>query len=222
MDDAIAHFQDAVDVDPSSGDAQNNLGGALLEKGSADEAIPHFQRAAEGSTPGPPTQGNLGIAFLQKAKVDEALPHLQKAVALDPRQVRNQYYLGDAFYLQGKAPEALAHWREGLRLDANYLPLLSQMAWLLATSPQGSVRNGNEAVELARRAVQLSEGQDPVVLDTLGAAYAEAGRFADALDSARRALDLATRCGTRSGPLARTLRDRITLYEARIPYREKR
>ena len=220
VDDAIAHFQDAVDVDPSSGDAQNNLGGALLEKGSADEAIPHFQRAAELNPRSADTQGNLGIAFLQKAKVDEALPHLQKAVALDPRQVRNQYYLGDAFYLQGKAPEALAHWREGLRLDANYLPLLSQMAWLLATSPQGSVRNGNEAVELARRAVQLSEGQDPVVLDTLGAAYAEAGRFADALDTARRALDLATQQNI--GPLARTLRDRITLYEARIPYREKR
>jgi tetratricopeptide (TPR) repeat protein len=220
LDDAITHFQAAVDVDPSSGDAQNNLGGALLEKGSADEAIPHLQRAAELNPRSADTQTNLGIALLQKGKIDEAMPHLQKAVALDPRQVRNQYYLGDAFYLQGKASEALAHWSEGLHLDANYLPLLSQMAWLLATSPEGSVRNGNEAVELAQRAVQLSEGEDPVVLDTLGAAYAEAGRFADALETARRALDLATQQNI--GPLAGTLRRRIALYEARIPYREKR
>ena len=60
--------------------------------------------------------------------------------------------------------------------------LLNDTAWILATNPNASVRDGAEAVELAQRAVKLSGGQEPAILDTLAAAYAEAGRFADAVE----------------------------------------
>ena len=66
------------------------------------------------------------------------------------------------------------------------------LAWVLATCPEASVRNGAEAVELARRAVKLSDGREPAILGTLAAAYAEAGRFPEAVQTARKALELAT------------------------------
>jgi Flp pilus assembly protein TadD len=102
-----------------------------------------------------------------------------------------------------------------LRLEPNNLLVLNQIAWVLATNPAASIRNGNEAVELAERAVKLSGAREPAVLDTLAAAYAEVRRFPEAAQTARRALALAPQ------PLTEGLKARIALYEARTPFREK-
>jgi Flp pilus assembly protein TadD len=85
---------------------------------------------------------------------------------------------------------------------------------VLATNPEASVRNGSEAVELAARAVKLSGAKDPAILDTLAAAYAEAGRFPEAVETARQALTLATE------PLAAELKARIALYEDKRAFRD--
>jgi tetratricopeptide (TPR) repeat protein len=125
---------------------------------------------------------------------------------------------GDAFYyLRGNPSAALAEWRQVLRLRPDYLTVLNQTAWLLATNPDASIRNGVEAVELAQRAVRLSGGREPDVLGTLAAAYAEAGRFSEAVETSHRAVAQATQQQTE--PLAKTLKARIELYEKRIPFR---
>jgi tetratricopeptide (TPR) repeat protein len=120
--------------------------------------------------------------------------------------------------MQGNVQAALASWREGLRADPNSLPLLSQTAWVLAACPEASVRNGPEAVELAERAVKLSASSDPSLLDVLAAAYAEVGRFPEALQTAHRALYLATQQNAR--PLVQGLKTRIALYESNSPFRD--
>ena len=220
VDEAIRHFQKAVEAVPDFADAHNNLGLALLQKGKVDEAIPHFQKAAEVKPDFADAQNNLGIALLQKGKVNEAVPHFQKALEVDPKQVQTYYNLGGALYMQGKVTESLARWREGLRVDPNHLPLLSQTAWVLATCPEASVRNGPEAVALAERAIKVSAGPDPVLLDTLAAAYAEVGRFSEAVQTARQALTLATQQNAQ--PLAEGLKARMALYEGKTPFRETR
>jgi Flp pilus assembly protein TadD len=90
---------------------------------------------------------------------------------------------------------------------------MNQVAWVLATSPDASVRNGAEAVKMATRAVELSGGREPDTLDTLAAAYAESGRWEQATETARRALALARE------PLAKDIRARLALYENRQPFR---
>ena len=101
---------------------------------------------------------------------------------------------------------------------ANEIEACNNRAWLLATSPNASIRDGAAAIELARRANQLSENTQPGVLDTLAAAYAEAGRFPEALATARKALGLAKQQNDQA--LADVLRTRIALYETGKPYRE--
>ena len=96
--------------------------------------------------------------------------------------------------------------------------LLNDTAWLLATNPNASVRNGPEAVELAQRAVRLSGDQEPAILGTLAAAFAEAGRFPEAVQTARKALDLATQQNKQT--VAKSIRAKIPLYEAGSPFRE--
>jgi tetratricopeptide (TPR) repeat protein len=97
----------------------------------------------------------------------------------------------------------------------DYVEAQNNMAWVLATCPQASLRNGIKAVGLAERADQLAGGKNPVVLCTLAAAYAEAGRFPDAIETAQRALHLAE---AQSNPtLAGALQSQLKLYQAGIP-----
>ena len=114
--------------------------------------------------------------------------------------------------------KTLAKRREAMRLQPNDAALLNDTAWMLATNPNASVRNGTEAVELAERALKLSGGNEPAILGTLAAAYAEAGRFPEAAATARKALELARQQNKRA--LADALRARIALYEAGKPYHE--
>jgi tetratricopeptide (TPR) repeat protein len=211
---AIAEWKKALEINPDDPMANNNLGTHLLKRGQLDEALPYFEKAANFKPDYADAQNNLGIVLLQRGRLGEAIEHLEKAEEINPRNTQTYYNLGAAFYLQGKVTKALAEWRAGLHLDPEDLPLLSQAAWVLATNPQASIRNGSEAVELAARAVKLSGAKDPATLDTLAAAYAEAGRFPEAVQTARQALALATE------PLANELKGRIALYESNQPFRD--
>jgi spermidine synthase len=113
--------------------------------------------------------------------------------------------------------KTLGERREAMRLRPNDAALLNDTAWMLATNPNASIRNGTEAVELAERALKLSVGNEPAILDTLAAAYAEAGRFSEAVAAANKALDLATQ--RHQETLADRLRARLTLYKAGKPFR---
>jgi tetratricopeptide (TPR) repeat protein len=127
--------------------------------------------------------------------------------------------LGVVLYAgQRRTAQALVHWREALRLQPNALPVLRQTARVLATTPDDTLRNGAEAVTLARKAVDLSGGKEPSILETLAAAYAEQRQFPEALDTAQRALTLAAQQNDES--LAAMLRKEIAFYQARNPWRE--
>ena len=104
-------------------------------------------------------------------------------------RARNQ--LGKALVARGRPDEALVQYRQALRTKPDDAETHYNLAWLRATCPEPSLRNGVEAIELARRAVQLAGSKNPTVLATLAAANAEAGRFPEALTAVREALDLA-------------------------------
>ena len=212
LEDAITRYRSALEVNPKYPEAHNNLGLALVMTGKSDEAITHFQKALEIIPAYAAAHNNLGLALAGTGKLDEAIPHYQKALEIDPAYTEAHYNLGDALYSHGRIPEALMHWREVLRAQPNHLVTLNRVARVLAASPEASLRNGAEAVALAERAAGLSGGREPTILDTLAAAYAEAGRYSQAVETARRALALATREDEK--PLAAALRAEIVLYEA--------
>ncbi|MCP5114767.1 MAG: tetratricopeptide repeat protein, partial [bacterium] len=214
-DQAIGHFQKIIEVDTSSPEVYNNLGRALARVGRVDEAIAQFQKVLELDPNSAEAHNSLGTALVWKRRPDEAIPHLERALELNPGLTEAHQNLGDILhYLKGRTPEALAHWRTVLSADPNHVLVLQQTARVLATSSDASLRNGAEAVALAERAGQLSGGQDPMVLDTLAAAYAEAGRFPEAVETARRALALATEAN-----VAQAIKSKIALYEKETPYR---
>ena len=128
------------------------------------------------------------------------------------------YNLAMSLDRQGKHAEAMASSREALRLEPNNIDTVDEVAWRLATSPDASIRNGRQAIDLAREAVRLSHGDDPRPLGTLAAAYAEIGQFSDAVETAQQAIDLAMRLGEKE--TAEELRAQIAVYRANRPYHE--
>ena len=122
---------------------------------------------------------------------EKPLALLRKAVELTPRIAEAHYQLGNALLQLGRAGEAVTEYEKALQLVPGYLQCLGNLAWVLAAAPDASLRNGARAVELAARANELSGGKNPRVLGILAAAYAEAGKFADAIATVQRAFQFA-------------------------------
>jgi tetratricopeptide (TPR) repeat protein len=115
--------------------------------------------------------------------------------------------------------DAIHHYQRALELDTNSVPALNNLAWLLATAPDPGLRNGKEAVRLAERACRQSEFKEALLLGTLAAAYAEAGRFDDAVATAQKARELALTNGQKD--VADANERLLELYKSRQPYHQE-
>jgi tetratricopeptide (TPR) repeat protein len=218
--DAIAHAQTALRFNPNYAECHFHLGNTLNQKGQVEKAIGHFRRALEIRPNYTKAHINLGIALLGRRRLDEAEQHFRRALELEPDHLGARQNLGVALDEQGKTREALEQWRDVLRRQPDQITVLNRCAWILATDPDESVRNAQESVALAQQAFQQTQGRDATVLDTLAAAYAEAGQFPEALQAAQMALSQAEALGNTT--LAETLRQRVGLYRAGTPYRDPR
>ena len=197
--------------------AHTNLAEAFFQKGRMDEAIEHSQKALQID----PNQGvahsALGLALLQKRRLDEAVAHLEKALEITPNAAAHSN-LGVALMQAGRIDDALAHYQKAVELNPQAIDAQSNMAWALATWPEARIRDGKKAVELAERADALTESQNVRVNITLAAAYAEAGRFADAVKTAQRALQLALAQGNTAR--INSIRAQIELYQSGSLFRD--
>jgi Flp pilus assembly protein TadD len=126
--------------------------------------------------------------------------------------------LGMALGQLGRTREAVAQYREALRLNPNLAGALNNLAWVLAASPDDELRNGAEAVRLAGRACELTHYGEPLFVGTLAAAYAEAGRFPEAVTTAEKAEQLATSAGLKK--VAEKNQQLLELYRTGKPYHE--
>jgi tetratricopeptide (TPR) repeat protein len=226
-DDAIALYNEALKIrseraetrnNPANALIYNNLGNAMLRKGLPDDAIPYYNRALAIRPDYADGHYNLGCALLKKGEVNDAIAHWQKALAIKPNDGDVHTSLGNAFLRKGLVREAIAHYEQALEVAPQDALARNNLAWILATSSDASVRDGSKAVELAQQAVQLSSDGDPNFLRTLAAARAEAGQFAEAVATAEAAKALAS---TQSKPeLAGRLEEEIALYRARVALRE--
>ena len=217
-DEAIALFRRGLAIDPRYTEAHYNLGIASASQGRLDEAEDQFRQTLKIDPNHAGAHNNLGVVLAFQGRLDEAAQHYREAIRIKPDNAEARNNLGMALQGQGKIAEAVVQWREAVRLQPKQIAFANNLAWVLATCPDAAVRDGAEAVQLAQRAVQLSGGQEPAILGTLAAAYAEAGRFPEAVQTARNALDLATQQNQQA--LAHALRAKIALYEAGRPYRQ--
>jgi tetratricopeptide (TPR) repeat protein len=215
VDRAADCFRKALEIEPDDAPAHVELGTILFGKGRVDEAIDHFRKSLEIEPNRDDAHHNLGIALLQQGRVEEAMAHFEKAVQINPRSANAHRKLGDLLLRKGREKEAIAHYQAVLELQPRNFGVQNNLAWVLATSPRESVRNGAKAVELAEQADQISGRNNPPIISTLAAAYAEAGRFPEAIAAAQRALQLAA--AQNDDTRVSALKTQIGRYEAGSP-----
>jgi tetratricopeptide (TPR) repeat protein len=225
FDSAISHFASALKIRSRNSAAHYDFGSALIEntlasvlkrKGRLNEAVDHYENAMRLRPGYGDPYLNLGNVLFQQGRMRDAMAQWQKAHATLPRDARFHTALADAFLGAGLQKDAIAEYEYAARISAQDPLPRNKLAWLLATSSDASIRDGNRALELANEAVRLSHGKDPNYLRTLAAACAESGRFAEAEENARRALRAAELLDNRT--LVNALRDEIALYELGLPY----
>jgi protein O-mannosyl-transferase len=218
FDEAIAHYEQALRTNPERAEFHYNVGVALSAQGRSEEAIACYRKALELAPDDAKTHNNLGSTLAGRGELDEAIAHYRSALECDSGHANARRNLDLVRSQREELGKTLARQRELLRADPNDLPLLNNVAWTLATNPNASLRDGVEAVALAQRATQLSGGREAVVLGTLAAAYAEAGQFALAVETARKALKLAAQQNNQA--MAESVKAKIPLYEKQTPFRE--
>ena len=189
---SISLWEDTLAVTPDNQTAHQNLAAALWSKGRTAEANKHSRAAA--------------------------IAHARTTLKDYPFDVATHNDLGVLLAQNGDVRGGIEQWEISLQLSPDDGNALNNLAWVLATYPTDTIRDGKRAVELAVKATTLPGGNVPIVIRTLAAAYAEAGDFSKAIETGQRALDLATAQSNTS--LLSTLRHEIELYQAHTPYRE--
>lgn len=216
---AASNFASATRTITNNPSLYTEWGKMLLNQGGTDAAIAQFEQAFQIDPEAMDAHFHYGIALTDQGKPELAAWHLAKALRLEPKEVGIYAQIGLALASRGKVKEAVTHYRESLRLQPDMPEVLNNFAWILATSADASLRDGKEAVQFAQRACELTGNQQTLLIGTLAAAYAEAGRFEDAQKTAEQAIALAAKNGETD--LAEKNRELLRLYQAGKPHREK-
>ncbi len=211
-EEARGFFEKAIELDPRSDEAYFQLGVISRRQGDLREAEKMFHRSLDFHPDNPNVYNNLGVTLLEQQKFREAVEALNKALEIYPEHINARYNLGLALWRLGKTASAVQEYRNVLSVKPDWATAANSLAWVLATDKNDEIRNGAEAIRWARIACEGAGRKNPEYLDTLAAAYAEAGHFQEATRTARECLTLARSAGDTD--LAEELEKKLHFYES--------
>ena len=220
LDEAAERFRRAIASDPAHAGAHTGLGVTFQAMGRPDAAIDHYRRAVAIEPELADAHHNLAVALQALGRVADAVRSYQRVLALTPGDAGLHFTLAGALAAERRPAEAMRHYREAVAAQPHEPAFLNGLAWMLATHPDGGLRDPGEATRLAETAASLTGRRHALVLDTLAAAHAAAGRYARALETAEAALALVP--ADRAPELRAGIRSRLRLYAGRQPYRQPR
>ena len=214
----IAEIRTALSYEPDLISARANLADLLLSDNRYDEATVEYNKALQYQPDEPKLHYSLARVLAMQKKYDQACAEFETALRLDPYYTDAHYELAVTLSMQHKTAEAIAEYRVALKLQPNFSDALNNLAWILAANPDPQLRNGPEAVQLAEHSCALTRNTQALKIGTLAAAYAEAGRFSNAVASAQLARSVALAHGETN--VAAANQQLQKLYQAGQPYHE--
>lgn len=216
-DSAIGHWGKALELKADWPEAHNNIAGAFYTVGNTGKAIEHW-RIALRLVPGwENVKDNLNV-LLQRKELEDRIADLEEKVKVNPDDAEAHNELGKIFYRSGEFDKVVLHWGAVVRIDPDDVTVRNNLAWVLAASKDDTVLDAQRAVELAQNACELTDYKQPGMLDTLGVAYAAAGRFDEAIAAAEKAVEVAFAEGQID--MADDIGKRLKLYKNNKAYRD--
>jgi len=188
---SVAHYEQALRLDPTLAEAHRNLAIAYLQTGRLAEGTTELRAALKLDPGDAETRLNLGEALNQRQQWAEAAELLKSLALSQPANCNVQFQYGLDLEHLGQIRDAMSHYAAALLQNPDFPEALQHRAWIAATDARPELRNGAEAVAMAAHACELTGQRRPSMLLTLAAAYAETGRFGDALAAVGRAEALA-------------------------------
>jgi tetratricopeptide (TPR) repeat protein len=215
---AIEAYKQAIKVDPGNAKAYNDLGIAYSELGRGAEAIEAYKQAIKVNPGDAKTYNDLGIIYSELGRWQDTIDADKQAIKIKPDFAEAYNNRGVAYGHLGRWQEAIDAYRQAIKIKPDYVEALNNLAWFIATHPEIKNRQTNEAIRFAGRACQLANYKNPSFLCTLAAAYASAGMFNDAVDTANKALKLAD--ATNQPQLKSIIQHHLSFYTQGKPYIE--
>ena len=214
FEEAAVAFTKTLEIDLNHRQAAIELAGVLVRLDRPKDAIPHYLKALERRSDDPELHFKLAMAYLRSGDRRGGEESLKNSLLLRPSALA-RFNLGNIFLGRGRVKEAMAEYSSAVKLDPGFLPAANNLAWLLSTQPEESLRDGKRAVELAESICMVPANRTASSLDTLGVAYAEAGRFDDAIKVVQEAIGL-----SKNPEEIKGLKDRLSLFQSGKPYRD--
>jgi tetratricopeptide (TPR) repeat protein len=215
-DKALRAFSEAIHLNPASPNGYLGRGGTYLWKDEYDKALHDYSEVIRLKPTGADGYLGRGAAHSWKKDYDKALHDYSEAIRLDPKLAAAYTGRARGYSRKKEYQKALADCTMAIKIDAKDPASCRSLAWLLATCPDASIRDGKKAVAIATKGCELSAREEPFILETLAAAYAEVGKFPEAVQSQQRAVKLAEKEKTDE---LEEMRARLKLYEQHKPYR---
>ena len=219
-EDAIAAYEQAIAIRTDYTAAHGNLGALLQVQGRLMEAAEQFRLTLESDPDNRGARFNLGLLLQMQGDASGAVEQFRLVLESVPNDAETHSALAQALAGQNQWADAIAEYLLALETMPNLLSAVVNLAWLRATAPDSVMRDTDQAVALAERAADLTDRRNFIVMDTLGAAYAAAGRFDDAIAAANTAIALAQAEGEEAA--LEPIRARVTTYLTYRPFRTPR
>ncbi|QEG37680.1 tetratricopeptide repeat protein [Bythopirellula goksoeyrii] len=198
VEEALVHYKIALEYRPDYANAHVNMGVALRKLGRTEEAVEHYKLAVKLLPNSAAAHFNLANALRELEQLQLAAEHYRLAISLDETNAYAHCSLGDILAETGQLQEAKQHLKRSIELKPDYAIALNSLSWLYATAENSSSDETANAIKLAEKAVALSEGKIPTILDTLATAYYAANMTTEALATQERAIASARESGAES------------------------
>jgi tetratricopeptide (TPR) repeat protein len=215
---ALSQYQQALALNPQRDEADNDIGKLLFEMNKPEAALGYCLKAVELNPKRASSHNSLGLVLVELNRFDAAMNQFAEAVRLDASYAAPRFQTGRTLLKLGRDAEALPFFNEALQIEPDNFQMLIFVARVLASDDNPQVRNGSEALALADRANKLAGGAQPVALDTLAMACAEAGRFDEAVQIQQQAVKRAEFAGQNDDAVR--MEQRLQLYKNHQPWRE--
>jgi tetratricopeptide (TPR) repeat protein len=214
--DSLTLFEHALAVTKNNYMMHNTLAFALGSQGRLDEAIDHYRHSLDMVPNNAETHFRIADMLRSQGKTDAAIGHYQQALQNKPDYAKAHNDLAYTLRTLGRLDEAAGHFQLALETKPNWTPALNGLAQILAIHYDPDVRDPNQAIELAERAAKLRQYDNATILDTLATSYAAAGHFDLAVETAQKALALAT--AEQNDELVNQIGKRLELFKQAKPY----